>query len=318
MYNREELLVKIASLFYESNKTQTQIAKELGISRPTIAAMLTEAREKEIVQIIISHPNELTAEKEKFLHKLFPCTQILVAPPSNGSPKESVGLIGAKLLKNLFPTVNSVGVGWGTTLAEVVKAFTTTETGEISFVPLIGGMINSDAQYHSNHLVSTLASKLKNKAKAEYLYAPALADNIEIKQYFEDNNLVKEIMEKAKNVDLAIIGIGNPIINSNYQEHGHITQKEITELKNKNAIGDILTSFFTSEGKVIDSNISRRMIGLSINDLEQIDTVIAVASGKEKAQSVLVTLESKLIDYLVIDDALANALVNLSSEDESE
>ncbi|EKZ0375150.1 sugar-binding transcriptional regulator [Enterococcus faecalis] len=317
MYDREEILVKVASLFYESNKTQTQISKELGISRPTIASMLEEAREKEIVQIIISHPNKITLRQERILQDFFPDTQILVAPQVNSGAKEAVGLTTSKLLKSLLPTTRSVGLGWGTTLSEVVKAFNFTKIDEISFIPLIGGMINLDAQYHSNHLVSAMAAKLKNEANAEYLYAPALADNVEIKKHFEENSLVKSIISKAKKVDLALVGIGNPVVNSNYQEHEHISVKEIEELKEKHVIGDILTSFFTADGEVIESNISDRMIGLNIDDLTRIKTVIAVATGEEKSQSTFVTLKKKILNYLVVDEILADKLIELATLDEN-
>ena len=311
MYNREELLVKVASLFYEGNKTQTQISKELGISRPTVASILSEAKEKEIVQIIISHPNKLVLKNERVLRNFFPNTRILVAPQSSGNAKESVGLITAKLLKDLLPEVNSIGIGWGSTLSEVIKAFDYIKVNKLSVVPLIGGMINYDAQYHSNHLVSSLTTKLNGEAKAEYLYAPAIADSVEIKKHFVENNLVKDVITKAKKVDLALVGIGNPMVNSNYQEHGYISEVEIEELREENVIGDILTSFFRSDGDVIKSKISDRMIGLNIGDLEKINLVVAAATGEEKTQSALVTLKNELIDYLVIDEILANSLVDV-------
>lgn len=53
MINRVDMLVKVASMFYEENMTQTEISKELNLSRPTIASMLNEAKEKGIVKISI-------------------------------------------------------------------------------------------------------------------------------------------------------------------------------------------------------------------------------------------------------------------------
>ena len=40
-----EKLVKIASMYYEENKNQNEIARSLGISRPLVSRYLTEARE---------------------------------------------------------------------------------------------------------------------------------------------------------------------------------------------------------------------------------------------------------------------------------
>lgn len=56
MYDRTELLAQIATMYYENDFTQSQIAKKLHISRQTISNMLQEAKEKGIVKIIIQHP----------------------------------------------------------------------------------------------------------------------------------------------------------------------------------------------------------------------------------------------------------------------
>lgn len=316
MYDREDLLVKVATMFFEHNITQTEIARELGISRPTIATLLNEAKEKKVVQIIISHPNKHLLYKENQLHNLFPDTEIIIATQTNGSSKESVGLAAANLLKSLFQSVNSVGLGWGTTLSEVVTAFDFKDFNHLTFQPLIGGIAASEAQYHSNHLVSSLASKVNGKA--EYLYAPALADNVIIKKTFEDNSLIKNSLSMAKKVDLAIVGLGNPIVNSNFQEHGYLSTHEIKELIAKDVVGDVLTTFFNSDGNVIETNISERMIGLGIEDLKNIKQVVAVSAGKEKAVFTLLTLEKKLIDYLIIDEGLADSILDIVKQEKDE
>ncbi len=58
MSNREEwqLMLRTARLYYEDYLTQQQIADELGVSRPTISRLLTQARREGIVQITIKDP----------------------------------------------------------------------------------------------------------------------------------------------------------------------------------------------------------------------------------------------------------------------
>ena len=45
-----ERLVKIATMYYEENKNQSEIASALGISRPLVSRYLTEARDFGIVK----------------------------------------------------------------------------------------------------------------------------------------------------------------------------------------------------------------------------------------------------------------------------
>lgn len=67
-----ERMVNVARLYYEQNMTQNEIAKELGISRPLVSILLTEARACGIVTISINRVEGLCAlagdrlcEKEK-------------------------------------------------------------------------------------------------------------------------------------------------------------------------------------------------------------------------------------------------------------
>ena len=54
-----ERMVNVARLYYEQNMTQNEIAKELGISRPLVSILLTEAKACGIVTISINRVEAL-------------------------------------------------------------------------------------------------------------------------------------------------------------------------------------------------------------------------------------------------------------------
>ena len=56
-----ERMVNVARLYYEQNMTQNEIAKELGISRPLVSILLTEAKACGIVTISINRVEALRA-----------------------------------------------------------------------------------------------------------------------------------------------------------------------------------------------------------------------------------------------------------------
>lgn len=315
MYDRETMLVKVATMFYEEDYTQTKIAEELGISRPTIATLLDEAKKNGIVRVIISHPSKQIVNKQEILRRHFPNTNILVVAPINGNndSKVAVGETAARLLATLLKDVKSIGIGWGSTIAEVVNAFGFHNLNHLSIIPIIGGVGFSDVKYHSNFLASELAQKVSGKIN--YLYAPAIADSQEIKDAFYRSELIRNILEQGKKVDLALIGLGNPTVNSNYQQHGYLTSEEIEHLTEMGTVGDILTSFFDSNGNIIHNDVSDRMIGLTIEDLEKIKEIVVVATGKEKAKSSYLILEKKLASHFVIDEVLADNIIELIQDD---
>ena len=49
-----DLLVEIAVMYYLEDKTQTEIAKEMFMSRPKVSRLLKKARELDIVDIKIN------------------------------------------------------------------------------------------------------------------------------------------------------------------------------------------------------------------------------------------------------------------------
>lgn len=52
---RIERLTQVARMYYEQNMNQSEIARALGVSRPLVSVLLSEARECGIVTITINN-----------------------------------------------------------------------------------------------------------------------------------------------------------------------------------------------------------------------------------------------------------------------
>ena len=50
MSNRKQILSEIAYMFYEEGLTQVEISKRMNLSRPTVAAMLKEAKNNDSIR----------------------------------------------------------------------------------------------------------------------------------------------------------------------------------------------------------------------------------------------------------------------------
>ena len=87
-----------------------------------------------------------------------------------------------------------------------------------------------------------------------------------------------------------------------------VTPEEIEELKNGQVIGDIGSSFFDQDGNEVATSLSKRMIGLSLADLTKIPDTVILASGEEKILAIKALLKNRIIDHLIIDASIAEAL----------
>ena len=309
MGQKENTLVQISLLFYEEGLTQTEIAKKLNISRPTVAARLQEARDKGIVKISIQHEKADIIKQQNKIAKKYNLKTVLITSSDNQSSEKTKSQIGALcswFMEDHIKNINSLGIGWGTTIYEFVQAVNYQNKSDLSIVPLIGGVGNTDVQYHSNHLAFILAQKYN--CKVNYFYAPAIAESIQMKNSFEQSEIVKETINKGKNVDIAILGVGNPIESSTYSQLGYINKDEAQEIMKNKVVGDIAANFFDENGESVNTLVSERMIGLSLDDISKIKELVILASGKEKANSIKALLNKNIIDHLIIDSDIANDL----------
>ena len=312
MYNRDQLLVQTAMMYYEQGLTQNKISEKLGISRPTISTFLKEAREQNIVTISINHLEKEAIKKQQLLQSKYKNRNIFIAS-NNGNvknSKEAVGRLCANYIAENIEKYNSIGVGWGSTVSEVISAFPTIPYQNIRITPLIGGMGYKDVKLHSNHLAFMLSEKLS--CSVEFLYAPAVLNNDQYLDSFLSNPFINNVISNGKKCDLAIVGVGSSNL-ENYEKFEIFTSSELELLKENEIIGDILASFFNSRYEDINFNLPKRIIGLTLNDLKNINNVIAVATGSDKSIPIDLLLSKDIINTLFIDEVLADELIRLNN-----
>lgn len=306
MLDREDLMLKTALLYYEDEATQSEIAKKLNISRPTVASLLHEAKEKGIVKITIQH-NELRLLKlQEALMEKYHLENIKIAARSQKDMKAAAGKLCVDLIEPILKKINKLGIGWGSTLYEYVEQANLLNLNHLKITPLIGGIGLSEVRFHSNHLAFVLSEKYN--CDVSYFYAPAIADTLEVKETLLHTELIKQIIDEGKNVDFAILGVSDPIRSSTYKKLKYISTEEAELLKREHAIGDIGSTIFTADGTPLKKGFSQRLLGIELKDIQKIPRVAIVATGKEKAESVQTLLNMDFITDLIIDEEIAELL----------
>lgn len=309
---RDNYVYEVAVMYYEKEYTQSRIAKELNLSRPTVASMLKEAKEKGIVTITVNKIQKQEKYLSDWITQKYNLKSVHIVQKNINSTetKRNIGQRAASFIEQNLESTTSIGLGWGTTLYHYVQAASYIDTDINTIIPLIGGVSINDVKYHANHLVFELADKYKSSP--HYFYAPAVAENEDIYNAFAYSGLASSALAEAKIVDTAIISPDNPYHQSTLQHLGYVTEEDIINLKKLNIVGDILTSFYDKNGEVIENSISRKMLGLTINDLSEIENVIVLASGSHKNESTKALLKTNVVDHLILDIDIARYLSETS------
>ena len=297
-------------MYYEQGLTQAIIAKKMGISRPVISKILQQAKESGVVSISIKDESAYAVELGLRIEQKYQLDDVIVVPTNeqkqSQSIKKEVSRIAAFYLKERLNVEMSIGLSWGTTLADMIDEMPYCSFPTINVAPLVGGVSSEHLYFDTNHLVFRLAEKLNSRC--QYFYAPALAESIELATVLNKSQLVSKALEQAKHVDFAIIGVGNPNESSTWKRLGYIEANELQIIKETGVKGDAVASLFDKNGQTVNNEISQRMLGIKVEDLVNIPDVMVIGCGEEKAESIKPLLIGRCCSILVIDQTIAEAL----------
>lgn len=305
----EKLMVKVCNLYYIDDLKQEEIAKKLGISRPTISRLLKDAKEAGIVKIQIISPfaNDYI-DLEKSLEMKYGLKNVIIVndQADDVSQKKELAQEAALYLERTLKPKDIVGLSMGTTLREIPQFVTNRKESKITFVPLLGGVGQANIEIHPNQIVMETANAFGGSYMM--LHAPAVVSNPEIINTFKEELGIKSVMEMMKKVNVAVVGLGTPLDqNSTALATGYYDKKDIGLMIKRKAVGDICMQAYNADGEskeFDDSN--KKVFGYPLENLKKIETVIALAGGSSKLEAIKGAIKGGYINVLITN--YSNAL----------
>lgn len=317
--DRHRLLSEIADLYYNKGLSQQEIAEHVEMSRPSISRLLLEARDNEIVEIKINHPIPTAPALEEELMNRFSLKGAHILERGISTADDSfrnLGRLGADVLGKYMQDDMILGLSWGTTVHVVVEELRPKRLPNVKVVQLIGGVGAPYSSIDGPEQVRRSSEMLG--AQHYYLNAPMLVDSPDVASALREDHSIKEVLELARQTDIALVGIGSIIPEISTQFHsGYITHDNLRELSSVGAIGAICTSFFSIEGEHITAAWCEECaISISWKELMNVPNLIGVAGGKRKAPAILGAVRTGVVDILVTDDATAQEMIRIDSEND--
>jgi DNA-binding transcriptional regulator LsrR (DeoR family) len=305
---------RIAWLYFIKGFTQREISHRLNISRMQVQRSISKARNKGLVKIEIIDPHITCFEIEEDLKTRFLLSDVIVTPtPRNKSEiKKDLGKASAGYLLRHITDGMIIGVGWGTTLEKMAEFINGKSIPNSQVVSLIGG--SGKRTLESPYEVAfKLADALKTPCY--YISAPAIAGSCASRSVIIAEKSVNNTLKIAKASNIAVLGIGNADMDSSLVKSGLISSKKIRQLREKGAVGDICAQFYDYAGQPVDHGYMDRVIGLNLEDLKKIKTVIGIAGGKNKIKAIIGALRGSLLDVLITDERTAKMTLSCILED---
>jgi lsr operon transcriptional repressor len=307
----DELVLRAAWFYYKDELTQDEISKLLSISRASVGRLLDRARKIGVVRIDLDTQFFDSMELGSTLRETFGLDGALVVPSYAGEDRNQhavnvrVGRGGAQYLSTHLKRGSKLGIGFGETVSEVV-AGTNFGAGGIHLVTLTGGV---DGYLHP---VMSRNERDGDPLTAAVIPSPIVTSTAVLAGALRAEPTIDRVLAQARKVDLALVGVGTPALDATIVEMGSIDREDATALQEHGAVGDILGQFFDAHGNVVDLPLHERRIGIELEELRRVPTVIGVAGGLHKTDAILGALRGGYLDVLVTDEAVATRLLELA------
>jgi DNA-binding transcriptional regulator LsrR (DeoR family) len=307
-----------AYLYYEKKLTQEEVARRMGVSRPTVSRLLNLATSEDIVRISVHRPGRRDLELQNAFADALGLEASVVLPGAPGSAQALDILLAQgvlELLKERLPTlprVQRVGLGWGQSVLAFVEAVEQSDmflsnTAEV--VPLVGGSGQGLENFHINEMVRRVARALG--ARPRMLHAPALVADEKLRASLFAEASVGVIVEAWQELDVAVVGVGGRI--DPHYRHAYIDEHLLDETLVSAAVGDVCAHYFDIGGKALGEEYDAKLVAISRDKLVKTPLVVGVAGGPGKIAGIVGAARAGLIKALVTDKETANGCLEVAN-----
>ena len=309
MEAKKNKVVEAAKLYYLLDYTQHEIAKKLGVSRPTVSRMLQTAKKEGIVQIKIIDMEENVCDLEKAIEKKYNLKKAVIAPVPQYEDhiiKTTLGLKAAEYLDTIVKDNDIIGVTWGTTLYHVAVELKKKELNNIKIVQLKGGISHSETNTYVSEILYLFGKAFRTTPL--HLPLPAIVDQVVVKQAMMEDRHIKKIIETGKEANIALFTCGPIKSESLLFKLGYFTNEDLEMLYSK-AVGDICSRFFDQNGQICNNSLNERTLGIDLSELREKEYSILVAGGDQKVDSIHAALKGEYANVLVTDQYTARFIL---------
>ena len=303
---KQKKLAHVARRYYLEDQRQSDIARELGVSRPLVSRMLSEARELGIVEITIHEPGaRMDALMERLRRSSSIRDGILI---EDGADEDATNRLLSQGAVDLLRQIGSrrLGVGWGYLIGQLVtwlEANPQPDSSITDICPLVGNASIPARNYQSNENVRLMAQQLG--AAPHFLYLPALPDSLEEKRLLCSTEVYRQMEQQWEQIDTALVNIGNYPSSPDFASlvrYGGLLQKQ-------RACGRMLVYYFNEDGTVIQSD-QDFAIQVPLETLGHCPNIIGVCSANTSAKALRGALRSGVLTHIVARAALAQMLAS--------
>lgn len=297
------VILSAAYLYYVEDRSQEEIASQLGVSRSTVSRLLAEARQTGVVRIEVTAPPPVDGLEQELAGRLglerVYVAQGVAAPDDPGAVLANA--VGQALVDGKLRAGDALLVSWGRATWSVSNADLSALPGVV-VVPAVGGLNDEQPWVQTNEIARRLAARLGGSVLL--LHAPAVPSR-ELRRSLLTDESIRAALTRWDDAAAALVGIG--AWSQGQPEPPSILA--MSEATLRRSAGDVAARLFDGEGRAIPYEAERRLLGISRDQLARVRWRIGVAVGTRKTEAIVGAARSGLVNVLVTDVITASALM---------
>ncbi len=309
---RDDEMLRAASMYYLQDLKMEVIARHLGTSRSTVSRLLKQARHSGLVEITLRPSSSRAPGLANWLAKTYRVRPHLVAVADQAPDLDrldQVAKTAGRLVSSWFDSDMVLGLAWGTTLSAVSRHLQPKATRGAHVVQLNGAANTrtSGVEYASD-LISRFAGAFS--ATVHHFAVPAFFDFPDTKAAMWRERSIRRVLDVQSKTDIAVFGVGaltGPVPSHVYLA-GYLDEDDMSGLRADGVVGDICTTLLRADGSWRDIALNNRATGPTPTQLARIPRRVCVAAGDSKAAPLNAALAAGVVTDLVIDELTAAAL----------
>lgn len=305
----EQIIHKAAWLYYTHGLRQDEVAKQLQISRASVAMYLRKARETGIVNISTS--TQLFTEEvlARELEDAFGLDAVWVVPQDAHAPDPTaeIPVVAASVFLELVGKGDRIGVAWGRTVYAMADIMPFADLQDVTVVQLCGNL-GAPYSYRPDQCTMEIARRLN--AKGLNFYAPLVLTSERLAGDLRAEPVIREQLASIGDCDLALYSVGTVDEDSHVVKCGALSPADMHALRESGAAGVIAGQMIDETGELLDCSYNRRVISADLGSIRSIGRRMMVVQEDSKFRPLVAALAGGFCTHLVATAAMAKRLLD--------
>jgi DNA-binding transcriptional regulator LsrR (DeoR family) len=308
MRSTDQIMHKAAWLYYMHGLRQDEVAKQLNISRASIATYLRRAREIGIVNISTStqlFSDDVLARK---LEDALGLETVWIVPEDRLAidPTAEMPVVAAAVFLELINKGDRIGVAWGRTVYHLADVMPYADLQGVTVVQLCGNL-GAPYNYRPDQCTTEIARRLN--AEGINLYAPLVLSSEQLASDLRNEPVIREQLASIADCQLVLYSVGGIESDSHLVRCGALTPEEMKGLGEAGAGGVIAGQVIDHQGRWLDCPHNRRCISANLDVVRSIPKRMMVVEEDLKFEPLVAAIKGGFVSHLVVTHSMAMRLL---------